>query len=324
MTTSSLVMPVEVSTTRSGWLMRMPSTVASPLPLLPAVGAALRRRRGGAEPSRRLRRRLPLRRLRFRGRFRRRRLLLRCRLRLRRLARCRRRGFLVGRRWLDRLARGRSPSRPCPRAGRGRPRGGCGRPASTRRTTPRRPASARPSGRARRAACSKNGVVSAGDRGERLLHRGERLLVEAAADAAGEAQVPGLVVDAEQQRADAGARALRVGPAADHELLALRALELDPGRAAPRHVGRVGALADHPLEAHPAGVLEQLLRARVEVLAEADALLQRRAVEQPRRARRAARPAARCAGRGRRSTAGRRRSTGCRRCAPSRRRSAAR
>src|SRR6185503_5105338 len=105
------------------------------------------------------------------------------------------------------------------------------------------------------------------DRIERLLDGGERLLVEAAADAAGVAQVPGLVVDAEQERADARARALRIGPAADHELLPLRALQLDPGRAASGHVRRVGPLADHPLETHAAGVLEQLLRARVEVLA---------------------------------------------------------
>ena len=293
--------------TRSGWLMRMPSTVASPA-LAAGARFAPRRFAAGVVRGRGLRAAL-------------------------RSAVARRRRF-VARRLLSRVslrgraarppARGRSRSRPCRRAGRGRPSGGCGRPASTRRTRPRRRASARPSGRARRAASRRTASSRPAIAASACLTARERLLVEAAADAAGEAQVPGLVVDAEQERADAGARALRVGPAADDELLPLRALELDPGRAAARDVGRVGALADHSLEAHPAGVLQQLLRARVEVLAEADALAAAARARAPRRARHAARPAARRAGRGRRSTAGRRRSTGCRRCAPSRRRSAAR
>ena len=205
-------MPVEVSTTRSGWLMRMPSTVASPLPFAAASRFAVSPaaavlalvcapRLGSSRPS--------------------------C------VCRSLSRATSAGRRA---PARGRSRSRPCPRAGRGRPNGGCGRRASTRRTTPRRRASARPSGRARRAASRRTASSRLAIAASACFTGGERLLVEAAADAAGEAQVPGLVVDAEQERADAGARALRIGPAADDELLALRALELDPGGAAPRHV----------------------------------------------------------------------------------------
>ena len=57
---------------------------------------------------------------------------------------------------------------------------------------------------------------------------------------------------AEQQAADLAARAVAIGEAADHELLAQRALELQPGLAALRHVGRVGALDDDAFELHAA------------------------------------------------------------------------
>ena len=191
-------MPVEVSMTRSGWLMRMPPTVASPRlfawPFALRLRAALRAARRPSSP--------------------------------RRFA-----AFAVA------GATGCSrpiASRLVARAGPGRPSGACGRPASIRRTTPRRPASARPSGAAHVARLLDERRASRGRRVERLLQRASVPLVEAAADAAGDSAAAVLVVDAEQERADAGARALRIGEAADHELLALRALELDPGRAAPR------------------------------------------------------------------------------------------
>ena len=52
-------------------------------------------------------------------------------------------------------------------------------------------------------------------------------LREAGADPAAEDQLPAFVV-ADQQRADARARAFRIGEAADHELLLADALGLDP------------------------------------------------------------------------------------------------
>ena len=146
----------------------------------------------------------------------------------------------TGRRGRSRPSRARSRSAACRCAGRGTPRGG--------------PAVLRPLGerhlgdqlrldpvcRAPRAACSANGVVAASRAPSScLLQVAQRLRVEAGADVAGVAQPARLVVDAEQQRAEPGARALRVGVAADHELLALRALELDPVGRAARHVGRV-------------------------------------------------------------------------------------
>src|SRR5207247_1582143 len=77
------------------------------------------------------------------------------------------------------------------------------------------------------------------ERGELLLHRAQQLLVEAGADVARVAQLAVGVVDAEQQRAESRAASFRVGVAADHELLAPRALQLDPRARAFRDVRRV-------------------------------------------------------------------------------------
>ena len=85
------------------------------------------------------------------------------------------------------------------------------------------------------------------------------VLVEAAAHIARIAQLAVPIIRAQQQRADAAARALRVGIAADHEFLAVTALELDPLLAAARRVGRAAPLADHAFQAQLAGSGQQLL-----------------------------------------------------------------
>jgi hypothetical protein len=73
-----------------------------------------------------------------------------------------------------------------------------------------------------------NGSLSVSRRSSLRLRRREARLVEAGADVAGVDEVAFPIVDAEQQRAETAAAALGIGVAADHELLAARALELDP------------------------------------------------------------------------------------------------
>src|SRR5690242_8084764 len=66
----------------------------------------------------------------------------------------------------------------------------------------------------------------------------QKLRVEAGADFTGEDEVVALVV-ADEQRAESDASALRVGEAADDELLRRLALHLEPVRRAPMLVRRV-------------------------------------------------------------------------------------
>ena len=99
------------------------------------------------------------------------------------------------------------------------------------------------------------------------------LFTESGTHVAGVAQRAVFAVDAQQQRADAGARALRVGVAADDEFLPLAALELDPVGGAPRHIGRVSALGDHAFQAQAARRRQYLLGRRVEHRAEPDLVL---------------------------------------------------
>ncbi len=73
---------------------------------------------------------------------------------------------------------------------------------------------------------------------------------------------------------------LRVGPAADDELLAAPALQLDPVPRAAGGVGAVGALAHQPFEAALAGGFEQLRRVALQCLAEAQRAVGRRLREQ--------------------------------------------
>src|SRR5205823_705558 len=69
-----------------------------------------------------------------------------------------------------------------------------------------------------------------------------------------------VLVVAEQQGSEMGARALRVGVAADDELLIQDALELEPRlRAAAGLVGSVRSLGDEPFPSLPARLLVGLL-----------------------------------------------------------------
>lgn len=97
-------------------------------------------------------------------------------------------------------------------------------------------------------------------------------MVEAGADLAGVAQrAAAVVVVADQQRAEAGARAGRVGPATDHQLLGADALELEPvRRAGPGPVGRVRPLGDQPFPPALAGLPQVGLAVGVAVGAEPD------------------------------------------------------
>ena len=97
------------------------------------------------------------------------------------------------------------------------------------------------------------------------------LAVPAGADVAGVDQLV-LGVDAEQQTADLGGGAAAIDEAADHELLALAAFQLQPGLGATRHVGCVAALRDHAFELEPADVVEHAGDIAGEVFAEADAV----------------------------------------------------
>ena len=95
-------------------------------------------------------------------------------------------------------------------------------------------------------------------------------VVEAGADAAGVDETAVAVVHAEEQRAKLGARTLRVGIAADHELLPGHALHLEPRRSPAGRVGRVPPLGDDALEAQPAGAVIHALPGDVEVLGVAE------------------------------------------------------
>src|SRR5258708_3110453 len=90
--------------------------------------------------------------------------------------------------------------------------------------------------------------------GQRRVQAVQGSLVEAGAALAGVDELSVLVVVAEQQRPEPGPRPLRVGKAADDELLAGLALELQPVPGPAGAVGRGGALGDDPLPALGAGL----------------------------------------------------------------------
>jgi hypothetical protein len=104
---------------------------------------------------------------------------------------------------------------------------------------------------------------------EPLAQRDERLAVEARAHLAGVAERAAGIVGREHERAESAARAGRVGEARDHELLAARALDLEPRASTTGAVGRVGALADDALDAAPAGLGEHGGPLPLDVIAEA-------------------------------------------------------
>ena len=128
----------------------------------------------------------------------------------------------------------------------------------------------------------------------------QQLRVEAGADLAGEDEVVPLEV-ADEQRAQADARALRIGEPADHELLRRLALHLQPVRRAAVLVRRVAPLRDDALPALAARALPRLR------IVERRHALQRRLEAAGRSAARGARRAAATSRRGRRATGCRRR-----------------
>ncbi len=106
------------------------------------------------------------------------------------------------------------------------------------------------------------------------------------ADPADVAQ-PAVLGLGEEQRADP-ARGLRRIVADDREILALAAFDLEPAPGPGLLIGRVGALADHPFEAEPRGLLEKRPAVALDVLAE----LKRRGRRDDRSEQRAERPLA--------------------------------
>ena len=118
---------------------------------------------------------------------------------------------------------------------------------------------------------SENGGVFCSRRASLACSSRERLLREASPDLAGVAQRATRVVAAEQQRAEMPARAGRFGIAADHELLARHALDLEPCARSARAVRRLRALADHALDAELARVREEARAAAAHVVVVAQA-----------------------------------------------------
>src|SRR5215213_3594097 len=85
-------------------------------------------------------------------------------------------------------------------------------------------------------------------------------------------QPAGIVVVAEQQRAEIGAASLRVAPSHNEELVSTKAFAFPPEATIARHVGRIGPFRNDAFQAHFA-------RLPVELGATADlmiAVLQRR------------------------------------------------
>src|SRR5882757_9567785 len=82
---------------------------------------------------------------------------------------------------------------------------------------------------------------------------GRGLLVEPGPHLARIDELPVAVVDAQQQRAEPDPAASRVGVPADHELLAILALELQPVLGPAGLVRGIGPLGDEPFPARLAG-----------------------------------------------------------------------
>ena len=89
----------------------------------------------------------------------------------------------------------------------------------------------------------------------------------AGAGATGVVQPSVFGVVAQQQGADVRPASLGIGPANDHELLAVEALRLDPDPAVARCVGSIGALGDGAFQAQLAGLLAEARTVASNVLA---------------------------------------------------------
>src|SRR5437667_7589812 len=95
---------------------------------------------------------------------------------------------------------------------------------------------------------------------------------EARTDIDGEHQRTLRVAHADEQSADPDPRPLRIGEAADHELLSFDALDLHPAGSATGRVRQVPALRDDALEPHAAGPGEDLRAVADDVLRVPEAL----------------------------------------------------
>jgi hypothetical protein len=112
------------------------------------------------------------------------------------------------------------------------------------------------------------------DAAQPLVQCAPGLRIPAGADAAGIAQHAILVIG-QQHATDLAVGARAVGVANDDELLALRALQLEPAVTAPRDVGRVFLLDDDAFHAELARGLQHARRRQLEFLAQADAIVGR-------------------------------------------------
>ena len=101
------------------------------------------------------------------------------------------------------------------------------------------------------------------------MQRTERFLVESSADAAGINQLLAAVVIAQQEGTKVGAAAGWLGEAADDELLALRALDLEPVEASARFISRTPAFADDPFKVQMAGLFDDFFAGALDRIAEA-------------------------------------------------------
>src|SRR5262249_6415353 len=114
-----------------------------------------------------------------------------------------------------------------------------------------------------------------------LLEIAEHPVVEAGADLAGVDEAA-VVVDAPEQRTDPDARALRLGVAADHDLLLLETLDLEPVGTARAAIRRIAPLGDDALDAELAGVSQEIRARADDVIAEAqDGRFVSRPAQQP-------------------------------------------
>ncbi|OPZ05743.1 MAG: hypothetical protein BWZ08_02421 [candidate division BRC1 bacterium ADurb.BinA292] len=114
-----------------------------------------------------------------------------------------------------------------------------------------------------------------------LMHPFQHPVAETRADPAAIDQPAALIVVTQHERAEARARAARIGVAGDDELLAPAALELDPRSGPPFSVRGIGLLADDALQTEAAGVVEDFVAAAAHMIAEADAALPPGADQQP-------------------------------------------
>ena len=95
-------------------------------------------------------------------------------------------------------------------------------------------------------------------------------MIEAAADLAAIDEVAAVIVEAEEEGADASGAAAGAGEAADDQLLALATLDLEPVAVAPGPVGGVEALGDDALEAELAGAGKERSALTEDMLGDAD------------------------------------------------------